>query len=139
MSAPVPLVADTSVLTAALFESGSKRLLEAWRKGRVILCHSGPVMREYRRVLPKIPPIREKAAGLLDEIERSPHTRRAVRPAPLRFEIGDEDDRKFVECAVATGADYIVSLDHHLLDLFEYEDVSILRPGAFLEYHPEVR
>jgi uncharacterized protein len=44
----------------------------------------------------------------------------------------DPDDNKVLECAVAGGADYIVSGDKHLLSLGEYAGIRILSPAEFL-------
>jgi putative PIN family toxin of toxin-antitoxin system len=44
----------------------------------------------------------------------------------------DPDDDKFVECALVAGAEVIVSGDHHLLDLGEYEGIRILSAAEFL-------
>jgi putative PIN family toxin of toxin-antitoxin system len=46
----------------------------------------------------------------------------------------DPDDNMFIECALVAGASIIVSGDHHLLDLEEYQDIRIMTPGAFLEW-----
>jgi putative PIN family toxin of toxin-antitoxin system len=44
----------------------------------------------------------------------------------------DPDDDKFIECALLAGASLIVSGDHHLLDLGEYEGVCILSAAEFV-------
>jgi len=44
----------------------------------------------------------------------------------------DPDDDKFVECAVTADASLIVSGDHHLLDLGEYEGIQILSAAEFV-------
>ena len=46
--------------------------------------------------------------------------------------VDDPDDDKFIECALAAGASAIVSGDHHLLDLGNYEGIPILSAAAFL-------
>ncbi|HEX8228447.1 MAG TPA: putative toxin-antitoxin system toxin component, PIN family, partial [Chloroflexia bacterium] len=51
---------------------------------------------------------------------------------PIDAIASDPDDNKFLECAVAGGADYIVSGDKHLLSLGEYEGIRILSPADFL-------
>ncbi len=45
----------------------------------------------------------------------------------------DPDDNKFIECAIESRADYIVSGDAHLLNLKEFEGIKILRASEFLE------
>ena len=51
---------------------------------------------------------------------------------PERVVAADPDDDKFVECALAAGASLIVSGDHHLLELKEYEDILILSAAEFI-------
>ena len=45
----------------------------------------------------------------------------------------DQHDNKFIECAVAAGADYIVSGDDDLLDIKEYGKIKIVSADAFLQ------
>lgn len=44
----------------------------------------------------------------------------------------DPDDDKFVECALVAGASLIVSGDHHLLDLGEYEGIRVITAAEFV-------
>ncbi len=50
----------------------------------------------------------------------------------LHIVTDDPDDDKFVECALVAGATVIVSGDHHLLELGEYEEIPILSAAEFL-------
>jgi uncharacterized protein len=52
--------------------------------------------------------------------------------AALRVVIADPDDDRIVECAVAGNAHLIVSGDHHLTKLKEFEGIGIVRPADFL-------
>ena len=45
----------------------------------------------------------------------------------------DPHDNKFIEAAIGGKADFIVSGDHHLLDLKEYQGIKILTVKDFLE------
>ena len=45
----------------------------------------------------------------------------------------DPDDNKILECAVACGADYLVSGDAHLLELKEYKGIKVISPKAALD------
>jgi uncharacterized protein len=47
----------------------------------------------------------------------------------------DPDDNHIIECALAAGADTIVSGDGHLLRLGAYEGIAILTPREFLRGH----
>ena len=44
----------------------------------------------------------------------------------------DPDDDLFVLCAIACGADYTVTADHHLLSLFSYQGIRIVQVDKFL-------
>ena len=44
----------------------------------------------------------------------------------------DPDDDVFLHCAIAAQAAYVVSGDHHLLDLEKYADIPILTVHDFL-------
>jgi len=44
----------------------------------------------------------------------------------------DPDDNKFLEAAVAVGAEYVVTSDKDLRDLGEYQGVKIRLPVEFL-------
>ncbi len=50
----------------------------------------------------------------------------------LNVVAADPDDDKFVECAVSGKAEFIISSDHHLLDLGGYQGIKILSPEEYL-------
>lgn len=45
----------------------------------------------------------------------------------------DAEDNKIIECALAAGADVIVSGDKHLLELGKFKKTKILTPRAFFD------
>jgi putative PIN family toxin of toxin-antitoxin system len=55
----------------------------------------------------------------------------------LRVVARDPDDDKFVECAVIGGAAMLVSGDHHLLDLDEYQGIHIVSAAEFIAHFTE--
>jgi putative PIN family toxin of toxin-antitoxin system len=54
----------------------------------------------------------------------------------IRAIADDPDDDKFIECALAAGASAVVSADHHLLELGNYEGISVLSAAGFLARFP---
>jgi len=55
-------------------------------------------------------------------------------PAPVSGAVPrDPDDDKIIACAVAAGADYLVSRDLDLLSLGTYAGIIIIRPEQFLQ------
>jgi len=91
---------------------------------------SPPLLTELRRVLayPKLARAIPDSAGLATLIEVV-----AVVVAPTRTidVISDEADNRVLEAAVTGTAEYVISGDHHLLDLVSFEQIPILRPAAF--------
>jgi putative PIN family toxin of toxin-antitoxin system len=63
-----------------------------------------------------------------------------VRPT-LQINVIESDptDNKFLECALAGRANYIVSGDHPLLDLGKFEEVEIVSIGRFLRLVEDTR
>lgn len=45
----------------------------------------------------------------------------------------DPDDDKFFACAIAGGADLIISGDKHLLKMSGYQGIKVVRPRQFVD------
>lgn len=59
-----------------------------------------------------------------------------VEPDVLKEQItADVDDDIFLACALTVGAKYLVSGDHHLLDLGTWHDIQIVTVNNFLIRH----
>jgi putative PIN family toxin of toxin-antitoxin system len=127
------VVIDTSVWVAAGFRSQSRRIYELWQQGRLIVCYSPALLREYRAILCRIPPLRPFARCLLQRLQAGEATLLVEAPPPLAVAIEDPADLKFLACAVAARAPWLVSLDRHLLNLGAYDKVEVLRPTSFLQ------
>jgi uncharacterized protein len=131
-------VLDTNVLVSAVLspQDPPARVLKLWRQGRFDVVLSRSILAEYRRAL-SYPHIRhhypvsdEDVEGLLEDLEKAGPV--IETGGELRAVAADPDDDKVLECAVAGGADYIVSGDAHLLALEEYLGIRILPPAVFL-------
>ncbi len=123
---------DTSSIVAAFFGSRAKKLLTAWGHGALILYYSEAIWREYQRILMKIPPIRRKSQWFLSEIQVNRFAVKIGKTPVVRIPLEDPEDRKFLACAQAAKAEYLVSLDAHLLNVREYHETKIVRPGELL-------
>ena len=51
---------------------------------------------------------------------------------PLAGIVRDPNDDMIVACALATGAEYIVTRDNDLLSLRTYETITMITPEAFM-------
>ena len=56
-----------------------------------------------------------------------------VKPKTKVTIVEDKDDNKFIETALEAKADYIVSGDHHLLELKEFRGIKIVKAKELLE------
>jgi putative PIN family toxin of toxin-antitoxin system len=56
-----------------------------------------------------------------------------VRPTERLSVVSDESDNRVIECAVAGGADTIVSGDRHLLELGEYAGIRVVSVAQVVE------
>ncbi|MGH9773749.1 MAG: putative toxin-antitoxin system toxin component, PIN family [Candidatus Acidiferrales bacterium] len=107
---PLRLVVDTNVVvSAALKPEGLQRtvlLLALTRPAR--LYHSPPILAEYRGVLAR-PELRIRR-GLQQQLLQLVEKRgRSVIPARRIEATSDPGDNKFLECADACQADYLVT------------------------------
>lgn len=133
------IVLDTQVLLRGAFartESVTARIYFAWRDGRLTLLVSGPILAEIDDVLRRAEVLQKfRVTPLEAHALFSLVRRRAVSLTPL---IGiqrsrDPGDDKFLECAVAGAADYVVSADADLLILGRIDGIPILDPPTFWE------
>lgn len=130
-------VLDTQILlrgAASATPSVTSRIYTAWDAGRFILLLSEPILTEIEDVLSRpevISKLRMKPieAGALIELVRRRSTR--VTPAVAMTQSRDPDDNKFLDCAVAGSADYIVSGDADLLSLREVQGIPIVDAPTF--------
>ncbi len=131
------VVLDTQVLlrgAVARTESLTSKIYDAWREGRFTLLLSEPIAAEVEEVLLR-PEVLQKlhlnpveARALVTLVRR-----RALFVTPVTpiRQSRDPADDKFLECAVAGEADYIVSADDDLLSLTEVQGIPVLDVPAF--------
>ena len=133
-------VLDTNVIVSSFLNPHGtpSRVREAWRTDRFELCLSNPLLIEIQDVLRR--PVISRATKVSPE-EINAFVKRLKRAAyfveePFPIEpviLADPDDDVVLATAVAAAADFIVSGDRHLLDLLEYDRVSVISPARFLE------
>jgi putative PIN family toxin of toxin-antitoxin system len=132
------VVIDTNVVISALLFGGAPgKLIASWQRGIIKPFASKEIIEEYLRVLtyPKFKLSEEEINYLLYQ-EIIPYFDIIdVRPGPQIIKEDPEDD-KFIICASAAGAGYIISGDRHLLALKEYQKIKILLPSDFIRKLP---
>lgn len=134
------VVLDTNVfISSLLVQAGlSAQVLNGWRQRRYLLVTSPSIIAEIRAVL-GYPRIHQKYAIADEDVEAVVallEREALVVPGGMELErIIPEDpaDERVLACAVEAGADCIVSGDHHLLNLGQYQGIPILTVREFLE------
>jgi putative PIN family toxin of toxin-antitoxin system len=135
----VKLVIDINVLVSgALWKGNPARLLDAVLEGAAILCVSPAILAEFEAVTQ-----RDKFRKRLEESGRSAQDlisqfRSAAvvienRPIPVPAALRDPDDVHVLACALAAGADAIVSGDDDLISIRAFEGIPILTVRQALE------
>ena len=132
------VVIDTNQFVSSLISKQGKsaRLVDLWRQQHFILVTSPEIIAEIKKVL-EYPHITQKyklnkadIQSLLILIE---HEAVIVPNSPVVNVIKDDpDDNKFLACALAAQAEYIVSGDQHLLSLGRYGSILIVTVKDFL-------
>jgi putative PIN family toxin of toxin-antitoxin system len=125
-------VFDTNILISALLWHGAAYqavLLAKAKMVRTVYCDA--MLAELTEKL------REKFEFDENHIEAivyqtRQYAERVEIPGTLRGVAQDPDDDKFIECALVSGARWIVSGDRHLLTLGEYQNIRILNAQSFV-------
>ena len=108
-----PVVIDTNCLLQIIARKSPYRpIWNAYLAGKYQLCVSNEILDEYQEILEQqiTPTVAENVILLIlnrnNTLLIDPHFR-------MELITKDPDDNKFVDCAFAAGADYLVSEDSH--------------------------
>lgn len=129
------VVLDTNCLVQSI--SQRSYYYNVWKtfiEGRYILCVSSEILEEYEEVIARL--MSPLAARIVVEaILKAPNVRRLDPHFRFRMIEKDPDDNKFVDCAIAGGADYIVSEDAHfkVLSTISFPAVKVISLDNFFE------
>jgi putative PIN family toxin of toxin-antitoxin system len=132
------VVLDANVFVSALISDRGNpaRIIEWWLNGEFEVLVSQPILEEllrvtsYGRIQSKYARVRENRLEFVDLISKQALL---VRPQEtLHVITANESDNRYIECAVAGGAAFIVSGDEHLLEQGEYHGIAIVPPATFV-------
>ena len=129
------VVLDTNCLIMALSKhSAYYQVWKGIRTGQYILCVSNDIISEYREIIEQLvsADVAESVVRLLSEC---PFVEFVDPHYHLELITSDPDDNKFVDCAFAANATYIVSNDHHfdVLKAIGFPQLQVLRLIEFLK------
>jgi putative PIN family toxin of toxin-antitoxin system len=126
------VVLDTNVIVSALnFPGKPAEVFDLAIEGVIANITSVHIITEVRNILASKfswqPAEAEDAGTLLGFFSKTVTPKRRLKV------ISHEPDNRILECAVAGKADFIISGDHHLTDLKDYQGVKIVNPTNFLD------
>ena len=129
------IVLDTNVLLVSISTKSAYRwVFDAFLNEDIILCVTTDILIEYEEILERH--MGGKVADtMLQIIENAPNVELTTRYFKWNLIAKDPDDNKFVDCAIASGAAYLVSNDKHfqVLNSIEFPKVTLLTVDEFHE------
>jgi|WetSurMetagenome_2_1015567.scaffolds.fasta_scaffold332096_3 uncharacterized protein len=127
------IVLDTNVLISGIFWKGPPHtIMELWIKGDLQIFVTKKILKEYFEVLNRMDAsgaIAKKWQLLILEKVLVAEEKEIVKLSR------DPHDDKFINCALATNASYIVSGDQDLLTLKQIAEIKIVTPTEFLKIY----
>ena len=130
-----PVVIDTNCLLQIISRNSPYRpIWDAFLVGKFDLCVSNDILEEYQEILEQqiTPTVADNLVLLILNKQNvklvDPHFRMGVITA-------DPDDNKFVDCAFAANADYLVSEDSHfnILRNMPFPHLNLVTLDEFME------
>ncbi|MBD3262427.1 MAG: putative toxin-antitoxin system toxin component, PIN family [Candidatus Altiarchaeales archaeon] len=127
------VVVDTNLFIAGRWnpKSHSNRILDLCIEGRLKPVTTPEIKDENFYILSKVNPPKD----YLDKIFKFYQKSLRVRPKKRIGDCEDPSDNRFLEAAVESSAEYIITSDRHLLKLHPYHGIKILKPSAFMREH----
>ena len=115
------IVLDTNCLMPIVIPgSFCRSVWSAFVSGKYILCVSNEILMEYREILGRIytPEFAELVLNVIMNAENVEYIDPAYHFAIIKQ---DDEDNKFVDCAICGNATYVVTNDHHF-DILKHID-----------------
>ena len=132
----IRVVVDTNVFVSSFFGGNPRKVIDLWKSGEITLCLSKPIVDEYIEVLRRLGLQNEKELDeLLSFFAYGFHVVFTATTPELHVVEKDPDDNKFIECAVALKADFIITGDKALIEIQDYMSIKIISPKDFLSGH----
>ena len=129
------VVLDTNSLLVSLSKQGSAYpIWKGFQERRYTLCVSTEILEEYEEVIARNTRP-EIARNVIDFILKRQNVLRIDPHFHMQLISADPDDNKFVDCAFAANATYIVSDDTHydVLQEITFPHILVLKLKTFIE------
>lgn len=132
------VVFDTNIYISAFLKSGFSRELSDWAiQEKFELFCSEEILLEFQEKLAKKFKAGQQDINLF--ISTITDVAKIVKTAQ-KFKIikADPNDNIILECAIASDAQLIISLDKHLIKLKKFEKIGIVHPKTFRWIMPDI-
>ncbi|MBN2072312.1 MAG: putative toxin-antitoxin system toxin component, PIN family [Actinobacteria bacterium] len=130
------VVVDTNVFISSFFnpKGNPGKIVDLWKTGKITLCLTKEIIGEYLEVLARLgladePELKE----LADLFKKRIYIYFAGKTTILDIVKNDPEDNRFLECALAVRAKYIITGDKHLLAIRKFKDIDIVTPAEFIK------
>lgn len=127
------IVLDTNVFISGIYWRGNfcYQILEAWRFRKFTLISSLPIIEELIKTMGAFK-ISTDSEIINDWKEMILENAVIVKPdEKLDLVKTHPDDNKFFEAAVAGDVQFIISQDHHLLRVCDFQGIRVISPEEF--------
>ncbi len=128
------IVIDTNIVISGLFFGGyPRKVVESVVNNEFSAYASKPIIDEYLEIVDEM--INNKGGGLNKNI-LMPFINKLniINPTTTIRTCRDKDDNKFIECALDSKSQYIISGDRDLLDLKTFKHISIITAHEFYNH-----
>jgi uncharacterized protein len=129
------IVLDTNILlTIISSKSANRNIFELFLDEQYTLCFTNEILAEYTEIITNKMG-REIAQSLVELLLEQPNVELITRYFAWNLIQSDPDDNKFVDCAIACNATYLVSQDRHfdILKLIPFPKVNVLKINEFID------
>jgi len=133
MKKGIRVVIDTNVLISSFWGKKPEEVIKLWAKGAVTAVISPDILKEYLEVIQRFDLSEDDMDAVMEVLSDSAHNIYVTPREKVNAVKKDKSDNKFIECAIAGRAIYIISGDKHLRDVKEYKGIEILTPAEFIE------